>query len=105
MKTNVKHDSVLKSKAEALINSNAKYNASSNNCSSFVQNTLRSVFKKFNANQRVNVTGLMKIIGYRDADVVAPNNLHNEAASQQNSITIKGKKNIEAKSYLEYFGK
>jgi len=105
IKSNSKQDTIMKEQAEKIIKSNDKYNASSNNCSSFVQNVLRSVSKKFNASQKVKVTGLMKMMGYKDADVVAPNNLHNEASSQPGSDIIKGEKNIEAKPYLEYFGK
>ena len=104
LKTNYKQDKLMKSKADQIIKAKPKYNASANNCSTFVQNVLRPVFKKFNASQRVKATRVMKkLFGYKDADIVAPNNLHNKAASQKNSKTIKGKQNIQAKPYLEYF--
>ena len=38
-------------------------------------------------------------------EVVAPNNLYNATMKLPNAINISGPKSIEAKPYLEYYGK
>ncbi len=45
------------------------------------------------------------IFGYRDAEVVAPNNLYNAASGIPNAQVVSGPSSVKAKPYLEYFGK
>ena len=42
---------------------------------------------------------------YKDANVVAPNNLYNAALKIKGSERIKGPSSVVAKPYLQYYGK
>jgi hypothetical protein len=80
------------------------YNACSNNCSTFVQNGIKTVFPSFDSSQLVKPSFPLNQM-YNDARVVAPNNLYNGALKIKGASSIKGPKQVQAKPYLEYFGK
>ncbi|MFQ9317641.1 DUF6443 domain-containing protein [Dysgonomonas mossii] len=82
-----------------------KYNASTYNCSTFAQDVLNQAYPSLDASQNVKATGVMRAIGYKDVNVVAPNNLYNAAMQLSGAKNIKGPKSVTAKPYLQYFGK
>ena len=97
-------DKAVKMKLEGVQDSGKDYNACSNNCSSFVQEGLKAAISGFDASQYVDVPFSMDVL-YDDVNVVAPNNLYNKAASSPGAEVLKGPSKIEAKPYLEYYGK
>jgi len=104
------YDSTMKakSKAETDIKASKQYNACYNNCSTFAQGVLNAALNKgIDARQTVKPNWTMKnVLGYKEADVVAPNNLYNAAVLGIKDMTlIKGPASVESKPYLEYFGK
>jgi len=86
------------------IRENEGYNASCNNCSNLVHNALKVIDPYFDASQEVRPSGTLQWL-YNDATIIAPNNLYNEAVSLPNAEVIKGPSKVEAKPYLEYYGK
>jgi len=80
------------------------YNACNNNCSSFSQKSLQAGFPNIDGTQEIDIKGPLSLM-YDDAKTVTPNDLSNSAANQPGSTVLKGKKQIEAKPYLDYFGK
>lgn len=103
--TDYNQDSRAKSTLSSLINSGKDYNACSNNCSTFVQNGIKSIFPSFDSSQLVKPSFPLNQM-YNDARVVAPNNLYNGALKIKGASSIKGSANgVKAKPYLEYFGK
>ncbi len=86
-----------------MLNSNKDYNACSNNCSTFAQSVLNSIYS-INATQTVRPAGALSIY-YSDTKVIAPNNLYNSALQIKGATNIKGPGSVKAKPYLEYFGK
>ena len=98
-------DTRAKNTLSNLMNSGRDYNACSNNCSTFVQNGIKSVFPSFDASQLVKPSFPLNQM-YNDARVVAPNNLYNGALKIKGASSLKGSANgVKAKPYLEYFGK
>jgi RHS repeat-associated protein len=97
-------DQQVKAKLDATLVSGQDYNACSNNCSSFSQKGLQVLDKGFDASQTLKPTGALGLL-YSEAKVVAPNNLFNKAAQMKGASILKGPKQMEAKPYLEYFGK
>lgn len=102
--TDVTQDTKAKSTLTGMVNSNKDYNGSSNNCSTFAQNGLKSVFPTLNASQMVRPPFPLNMM-YNDTRVVAPNNLYNAALKIKGATNIKGPSSVTAKPYLEYFGK
>jgi RHS repeat-associated protein len=102
--TNYAQDSKATTTLTGMVNSGKDYNGAFNNCSSFVQNGLKSVFPSFDASQMVRPSFPLNQM-YNDARVVAPNNLYNAALKIKGATNIKGPSSVQAKPYLEYFGK
>jgi RHS repeat-associated protein len=102
--TTFEQDKKAKKKLAGMLSSNKDYNACENNCSTFVQNALKSIFPDFDASQVVKPAGAARVM-YKDATVVAPNNLYNAALKIKGAKNIKGPDKVRAKPYLEYFGK
>lgn len=102
--TTADQDATAKSTANGLVSGNGAYNACTNNCSTFTQNVLNSVFPNVDASQQVRPSGALRLM-YDDASVVAPNNLYNAALKVKGAKRVRGPKQAEAKPYLEYFGK
>jgi RHS repeat-associated protein len=102
--TDFTQDTKAKSTLTGMVNSNKDYNGSSNNCSTFAQNGLKSVFPTLNASQMVRPPFPLNMM-YNDTRVVAPNNLYNAALKIKGATNIKGPSSVTAKPYLEYFGK
>jgi len=95
-------DEASKKYAKNQIRKHVKYNASSNNCSTFVQNVLNAALEsKINAGQVILAP--LSTPHYHDAYVVAPNNLYNAALKVKGADRIKGPQTVEAKPYLKYF--
>ncbi len=97
-------DTKVKAKLDAIQKSGADYNACTNNCSTFAQEGLKVLDAKIDASQTVKPTGPLAL-WYKEAKVVAPNNLYNAAAKMKGATVLKGPKQMEAKPYLKYFGK
>jgi hypothetical protein len=102
--TDFTQDTKAKSTLTGMVNSNKDYNGSSNNCSTFAQSGLKSVFPTLNASQMVRPPFPLNMM-YNDTRVVAPNNLYNAALKIKGATNIKGPSSVTAKPYLEYFGK
>ncbi|WP_411032228.1 RHS repeat-associated core domain-containing protein [Spongiimicrobium sp. 3-5] len=104
--TSFTQDEAAKKVAKADMNNNTKYNACENNCSTFTQRVANAALGNIiNANQRIKPGFVLRALGYKATDVVAPNNLYNEALKVKGATNIKGPKSVTAKPYLEYFGK
>lgn len=102
--TSYEQDTKIESYASKTVNSGKPYNASSFNCSTFVQNALRTAFPKLDASQNVKIPIQLRLL-YKDTKVVAPNNLYNAAMKLPNATNIRGPKTVVTKPYLEYYGK
>ncbi|WP_291089456.1 hypothetical protein [Flavobacterium sp. BFFFF1] len=96
-------DAIAKAKAAGEIAGNKDYNGCYNNCSTFAQRVINSVFN-INASQPIRPSGMLRAL-YNDANTVAPNNLYNAALKVKGATSIKGPSSVTAKPYLEYFGK
>ena len=105
--TTYEQDQTVKAKLEAIQKSGKDYNACANNCSSFVQAGLQSIFSNLDAGQTVTPSGRARLVysGKPITGVVAPNNLYNAALQQKGATNIKGPAKVEAKPYLDYFKK
>lgn len=97
-------DTKVKARLDAIQKSGADYNACTNNCSTFAQEGLKVLDPKIDASQTIKPTGALSWL-YDEAKVVAPNNLFNKATEMKGAKVIKGPAKMEAKPYLEYFGK
>ncbi|RXM49627.1 hypothetical protein BOQ64_22760 [Chryseobacterium sp. CH25] len=102
--TDYNQDTKAKTTLSGMTKSGKDYNACSNNCSTFVQNGIKSIFPSFDANQLIKPSFPLNQM-YNDARVVAPNNLYNGALKIKGASSIKGPKQAQARPYLEYFGK
>ncbi|WP_103863401.1 DUF6443 domain-containing protein [Aquimarina sp. I32.4] len=108
LSTTFTQDEAAKKTAKTEISNKNSYNACNNNCSTFTQRVANSALNnknQINAEQRINPGWTLRTLGYKATDVVAPNNLYNAALKTKNAKRIKGPKNVQAKPYLEYFGK
>jgi RHS repeat-associated protein len=72
-------DENAKKVANGDISSNKKYNACENNCSTFTQRVANAAGNTIDANQRIKPGFILRALGYKATNVVAPNNLYNEA--------------------------
>ncbi len=97
-------DQKIKNYASTTANSGKSYNATSFNCSTFAESSLKTVFPKLDASQFIKIPSSLKFL-YNDARIVAPNNLYNAAMQLPNATNISGPGSVEAKPYLEYYGK
>ena len=97
-------DTKVKAKLEAIQKSGASYNGCTNNCSTFAQYGLKILDPKIDASQKITPTGGLSLV-YKEANAVAPNNLFNAATKMKGAEIIKGPVKMEAKPYLQYFGK
>ena len=102
--TTYEQDSKIKNYASTTARSGKAYNASDFNCSTFAESALKSVFRKLDASQYVNVPFPLNTM-YNDTRVTAPNNLYNAVMKLSGSKNIKGPKSVTAKPYLKYYGK
>ena len=102
--TTYAQDSKIQSYASKTANSGKAYNASSFNCSTFVENALKTVYPALDASQFVKVPTALRFL-YNDTRVTAPNNLYNATMKLSGTTNIKGPKSVVAKPYLEYYGK
>ncbi|UOB17665.1 DUF4105 domain-containing protein [Abyssalbus ytuae] len=101
-------DEAAKKAANTEISNRKKYNACDNNCSTFTQrmaNIATGGNNQIDAKQRITPGWILRRLGYKATDVVAPNNLYNAALKAKNAKKVKGPANVQAKPYLEYFGK
>jgi RHS repeat-associated protein len=98
-------DEAAKKVANGDVSSNTKYNACENNCSTFTQRVANAAGNTIDANQRIKPGFILRALGYKATNVVAPNNLYNKALKVKGATNIKGPKSVKAKPYLEYFGK
>jgi len=105
MEDDYTYDENAKKVANGDISSNKKYNACENNCSTFTQRVANAAGNTIDANQRIKSGFILRALGYKATNVVAPNNLYNEALKVKGATIIKGPKSVKAKPYLEYFGK
>ncbi|WP_282086661.1 RHS repeat-associated core domain-containing protein [Aquimarina algiphila] len=106
--TSFKQDERAKNLAETEIKNKNQYNACENNCSTFTQrvaNTALGIGNQINAKQRISPSWTLRALGYKATDVVAPNNLYNAALKAKGAKKVKGPASVQAKPYLEYFGK
>ena len=102
--TTYTQDKKIQGYASNTANSGKAYNASNFNCSTFVENALKTVFPTLNASQYIKIPFPLNVM-YKDTKVIAPNNLYNATMKLPNAINIKGPKSVIAKPYLEYYGK
>ncbi|WP_353483870.1 DUF6443 domain-containing protein [Haliscomenobacter sp.] len=105
--TSFEQDEAAKKAAVTDISNFRDYNACKNNCSTFAQRLINAAIEpNISASQLVKPPiALTTLYGYKDVNVVAPNNLYNAALKVKGAQRIKGPKQAEAKPYLEYFGK
>ena len=102
--TTYTQDKKIQGYASNTANSGKAYNASNFNCSTFVENALKTVFPTLNASQYIKIPFPLNVM-YKDTKIIAPNNLYNATMKLPNAINIKGPKSVIAKPYLEYYGK
>lgn len=104
--TTYTQDLAAKMQADSDIAAAKSYNAVFNNCSTFAQRVLNAALgpTTIDASQMIRPDGMLRLI-YKDASIVAPNNLYNAALQVKSSTPIKGPASVIAKPYLEYFGK
>jgi RHS repeat-associated protein len=108
IKTSFTQDDAAKKAAQAEVNNKKSYNACANNCSTFTQRIANAALggNQIDAKQRVTPNWFMKnVLGYKTADVIAPNNLYSAALKVKNATRVKGPQSVTARPYLEYFGK
>ncbi|MBP2832610.1 RHS repeat-associated core domain-containing protein [Aquimarina sp. U1-2] len=106
--TSFQQDEAAKNVAETEIQNRNQYNACKNNCSTFTQrvaNTALGSGNQINAKQRISPGWTLRALGYKATDVIAPNNLYNAALKAKGAKKVKGPVSVQAKPYLEYFGK
>ncbi|MEO1033721.1 MAG: hypothetical protein AAFX55_20215 [Bacteroidota bacterium] len=98
-----------KNQAATEVSNEKMYNACYNNCSTFTQRIANEALNSNNqidAKQRTNLGWIARqYTGYKNADIIAPNNLYNAALKAKNAKKIKGPSKVEAKPYLDYFPK
>jgi hypothetical protein len=102
--TTYSQDTKAQGDLNTMIKSGKDYNGCYYNCSTFAQTGLRSVIPNFDASQNVKIPWHLKAL-YSDAKVVAPNNLYNAALKVKGATNIKGPSSVQAKPYLQYWGK
>ncbi len=98
-------DQSVKGMLVNLINKAQLYNACDNNCSTFAQAGIQGAHPGLNAGQDIKATLALRLLGFKDANVVAPNNLYNAVSQLPGAKVIQGPQSITAKPYLEYHGK
>ena len=97
-------DTNAKKTAKTDVVNDKDYNGCYNNCSTYAQRVIKSVYLTIDASQTIKSAGALRKL-YSDSKTVAPNNLYNTALKIKGAKNIKGPSGVTAKPYLEYFGK